>query len=194
MEEGCTRMGITKFNKDFIYYSTFGHKIKSTNPKTFSNLLGFRKGASIVNIEKSKEAFSIMNRFVGVLFEKKKSQLLFVNFDQESNKLTLLCALRAIQPVLVDGWTSGIFTNAVSKNKIAVVFLLSSKKAYFVIEEATKLNIPVISLVDTDATLNNVSFPILMNDNSAQLNHLLTSVLSDIIIKTALNKHGLSYL
>ena len=187
-------MGITKFKKDFIYHSTFGHKTKSTDPKTFSNLLGFRKGASIVNIEKSKEAVSIMNRFVGVLFDKKKSQLLFVNFDEESNKLTSLCALRAIQPVLIDGWTSGIFTNVISKNKITAVFLLSSKKAYFVIEEATKLNIPVISLVDTDATLNNVSFPLWMNDNSAQLGHVLTSVLSDIIIKTALKKHALSYL
>ena len=56
-------MGITKFNKDFIYHSSLGHKIKSTDPKNFSNLLGFRKGASIINIEKSKEAVSIMNRF-----------------------------------------------------------------------------------------------------------------------------------
>ena len=74
-------MGITKFSKDFIYYSSFGHKIKSTDPKTFSNLLGFRKGASIINIEKCKEAVSLMNRFVSVLFDKKKPQLLFVNFS-----------------------------------------------------------------------------------------------------------------
>ena len=187
-------MGITKFNKDFIYHSSFGHKIKSTDSKTFSNLLGFRKGASVINIEKCKEAVSLMNRFVSVLFDKKKPQLLFVNFEEESNKLTLLCALRAIQPVLINGWTSGTLTNVVSKNKITAVFLLSSKKTYFVIEEATKLNIPVISFVDTDSTLNNISFPIWLNDNSVELDHRLTSVLSDIIIKATLNKHALSYL
>jgi ribosomal protein S2 len=75
-------MGITNFNKDFIYHSSFGHKIQSTDPKTFSNLLGFRKGASIINIEKCKEAVSLMNRFVCVLFDKKKPQVLFVNFDE----------------------------------------------------------------------------------------------------------------
>ena len=187
-------MGITKFSKDFIYHSSFGHKIKSTDPKTFSNLLGFRKGASIINIEKCKEAVSLMNRFVSVLFDKKKPQLLFVNFEEESNKLTLLCALRAIQPVLINGWTSGALTNVVSKNKITAVFLLSSKKTYFVIEEATKLNIPVISFVDTDSTLNNISFPLWLNDNSVELGHGLTSVLSDIIIKATLTKHALAYL
>ena len=187
-------MGITNFNKDFIYHSSFGHKIKSTDPKTFSNLLGFRKGASIINIERCKEAVSLMNRFVSVLFDKRKPQLLFVNFDKESNKLTLLCALRAIQPVLINGWTNGTLTNVVSKNRITGVFLLSSKKTYFVVEEATKLNIPVISFVDTDSTLNNVSFPRWLNDNSVQLDHGLTSVLSDIIIKATLNKHAVSYL
>jgi ribosomal protein S2 len=71
---------------------------------------------------------------------------------------------------------------------------LSSKKTYFVIEEATKLNIPVISFVDTDSTLNNISFPLWLNDNSVQLDYELTSVLSDIIIKTVLTKHALSHL
>jgi len=71
---------------------------------------------------------------------------------------------------------------------------LGSKKAYFVIEEATKLNIPVISFVDTDSTFNNISLPIWLNDNSVQLDHALTSVLSDIIIKTTLNRYALSYL
>jgi ribosomal protein S2 len=187
-------MGITNFNKDFIYHSSFGHKIQSTDPKTFSNLLGFRKGASIINIEKCKEAVSLMNRFLCVLFDKKKPQVLFVNFDEQSNRLTLLCALRAIQPVLIDGWSSGTLTNVISKNRITAIFLLSSKKTYFVIEEATKLNIPVISFVDTDSTLNNISFPLWLNDNSVQLDYELTSVLSDIIIKTVLTKHALSYL
>lgn len=187
-------MGIANFKKDFIYHSSFGHKIQSTDPKTFSNLLGFRKGASIINIEKCKEAVSLMNRFVCLLFDKKKPQVLFVNFDEQSNKLTLLCALRAIQPVLIDGWSSGNLTNVISKNRITAVFLLSSKKTYFVIEEATKLNIPVISFVDTDSTLNNISFPLWLNDNSVQLDYGLTSVLSDIIIKTVLTKHALSYL
>jgi ribosomal protein S2 len=95
---------------------------------------------------------------------------------------------------LIDGWASGTLTNVVSKNRITAIFLLSSKKTYFVIEEATKLNIPVISFVDTDSTLNNVSFPLWLNDNSVQLDHVLTSVLSDIIIKATLNKHALSYL
>jgi len=33
-----------------------------------------------------------------------------------------------------------------------------------------------------------------LNDNSVQLDYGLTSVLSDIIIKTVLTKHALSYL
>ena len=50
-------MGVIKnINKDFLYYATLGHNMTSVNPKFYSNLLGFRKNVSLINIEKTKES------------------------------------------------------------------------------------------------------------------------------------------
>ena len=117
---------------------------------------------------------------------------MFVNLDEESNISTKLCALRALQPFFVTNWSSGILTNAIAKNKIDSIFLLSTKSHSFVIQEANKLNIPVIGLVDSDSNSNMVTFPIWINDKSLNLNHDVSLIFSSIILKSKLIKYGLA--
>jgi len=185
-------MGINKISdKDFLYYASLGHKVDSIEPKIYANLLGFRKNVSLFNIEKIKESLSLVNYFVQSIFTKKTCSILFVNLDEESNISTRLCALRTLQPFFVTNWSSGKLTNVISRNKIELIFLLSSKNHFFVIQEANKLNIPVVGLVDSDSSSNMVAFPIWINDKSLDLHHDVSVMFSAMVLKNELVRYGL---
>ena len=94
-------MGINTFTKDFLYYASLGHKTESVDPKSYSNVLGYRKGISVLNIEKIKENLFVTNEFLKSVVSRKKSSILFVNLNESSNNITKLCALRSIEPFIV---------------------------------------------------------------------------------------------
>lgn len=185
-------MGINKFTKDFLYYGSLGHKSKSVDSKVYSNIVGYRKNVSVINVEKTKEILFLVNQFLKLIFIKKDTAILFINLNEDSKSVTKLCALRSVESFLVNNWSSGTFTNVISNNKVDVIFVLGSKDNYFVIQEANKLNIPVIGIVDSDTNSNMVSFPIWANDNSIDLCYSITHNISDIIIETKLLNYGFS--
>lgn len=189
-------MGVGKKNvsKDFLYYAQLGHKTKSVSPKTYSNLLGFRKNVSLINVERIKESLSLSSQFITFVLSKRLGSILFVNLDNDSNISTKVCALRSIQPFLVKDWSSGTFTNIVSEHKIDIIFMLSAKTNNFILQEAKKLSIPVVAVVDTDTNSNLVSYPIWLNDDSIDLRHNLTIFISSIILHANLTNYGLSIL
>jgi len=189
-------MGVIHKNisKDFLYYAELGHKTKSVNPKAYSNLLGFRKNVSLINVERIKESLSIVDQFITSVLDKKNCSILFVNLDNESSGSTKLCALRSMQPFLVKDWSSGTFTNVVAEHKIDVIFVLSAKTNNFILQEAKKLSIPVVAVVDTDTNSNLISFPVWLNDDSIDLRHDLTILISSVILQANLTSYGLSIL
>jgi ribosomal protein S2 len=184
-------MGINKIlNKDFLYYASLGHKVSSVEPKAYANLLGFRKNLSLINQERTKESLFLVNHFIESIFLKKACSVLFVNLDEESKISTQVNALRSLQPFFITGWSSGVLTNTITKNKIDLIFLLSGKGHPFVIQEANKLNIPVIGLVDSDFNSNMITFPIWINDKSLDLHHDVSLIFSSIILKNKLIRYG----
>lgn len=189
-------MGVVNRNvsKDFLYYAQLGHKRESVSPKSYLNLLGFRKNVSLINTERVKESLRLTNQFLHSVLSKKNCSILFVNLDSGSNISTRLCALRSIQPFLVKDWSSGDFTNVVIEQKIDVVFILSAKRNHFILKEAKKLSIPIVAVVDTDTNTNLVSFPIWLNDDSIDLHHDLTVFISSVILQANLMNYGLSIL
>jgi small subunit ribosomal protein S2 len=72
--------------------------------------------------------------------------------------------------------------------------MLSAKTNNFILQEAKKLSIPVVAVVDTDTNSNLVSFPIGLNDDSIDLHHDLTIFISSIILQANLTNYGLSIL
>lgn len=193
MAERCIRMGVKVLNKDFLYYASLGHKATSVDPTTFSSLSGFRQGISVFNIEKIKESVLITKHFIASLFKLDgSSSILFIDLEEVSNVSTKSCALRALEPYFIDNWSSGILTNSIVSHKIDAILVLSAKDNNFIIQEANKLNIPVISVVDSDVNVNMVSFPIWGNDNSIEFRHQLTAEMSSMILESKLMKYGLS--
>jgi ribosomal protein S2 len=97
-----------------------------------------------------------------------------------------------MQPFLIKNWSSGTLTNIVVDHKIDIIFMLSAKANNFILQEAKKLNIPVVAVVDTDTNANLISFPIWLNDDSINLHHELTVLISSAILESNLIKYGLS--
>lgn len=131
-------MGVNK-NKDFLYHATLGHNIRLVSPKYYSNLLGFRKNVSLINIEKTKESLKLVNEFLEGIFSKKNCSMLFVNLNNESSISTKICASRTMQPFLIKNWWGGTFTNVISQNKIDVMFVISAKKSQFCFTRSKKI-------------------------------------------------------
>ena len=185
-------MGVNKnINKDFLYYATLGHNMTSVNPKFYSNLLGFRKNVSLINIEKTKESLRLANEFLNGIFSKENCSMLFVNLNNESSISTRICALRSAQPFLIKNWWSGTLTNVLFQYNIDVIFIISAKNHNFILQEAKKLNIPVIAVVDTDIDSNLVTFPIWLNDDSIEIHHELTFLVSSMILQAKLINYGI---
>lgn len=185
-------MGINVFAKDFLRHASLGHKVEFVDPQAYSGVLGCREGISVLNVEKIKESLFVTNEFFKSVVGEEKSSILFANLNESSKNVTQLCALRSVEPFIVEGWFSGGFTN-VSSSKVDAVFVLSVKNSGFIVQEAHKVNVPVVGLVDNDSSSNMVSFPLLLNDNSAGLDHIVTSLISDAILEIKLLNFGLSF-
>jgi len=186
-------MGVNTLDKNFLYYAFLGHKATSVDPGSYANISGFRQGVSLINIEKTKESFLLSKHFVKSLFELDTSPLiLFINLDENSRIATKFCALKSLEPYFIENWSSGTLTNSISKHKIDAIIVLSAKDNNFIIQEASKLNIPVIGVVDSDTTVNLVSYPIWSNDNSIELQYKVTSEISNVILEAKLTQFGIS--
>jgi ribosomal protein S2 len=186
-------MGVKTLDKDFLYYASLGHKVMSVEPKSYSNISGFRQKISLINVEKVKESFLLSKHFVKSLFDVNvHSSTLFINLDETSSVMTKFCALKSLEPYFIENWSSGTLTNTISKHRIDAIIVLSTKDNNFVIQEASKLNIPVIGLVDSDTTVNLVSYPVWSNDNSVELQYKITSEISNTILEAKLTQFGIS--
>jgi small subunit ribosomal protein S2 len=64
------------------------------------------------------------------------------------------------------------------------LFIVDSKKEKIAIQEANKLGIPVVAIVDTNADPDVITVPIPGNDDAIRSVALITGALSDVIIET----------
>ena len=64
-----------------------------------------------------------------------------------------------------------------------VMFVVDPKKEHIAIQEARKLNIPVVGLVDTNCDPNDVDYVIPGNDDAIRAVKLITDVMANAIIE-----------
>jgi small subunit ribosomal protein S2 len=63
------------------------------------------------------------------------------------------------------------------------VFIIDTKKERLAIQEATRLEIPVIALLDTNCDPDEVQYPIPANDDAIRAVRLLTSKIADAVVE-----------
>jgi len=70
-----------------------------------------------------------------------------------------------------------------------LVYIVDSKKERIAVAEASKLNIPIVAIVDTNADPELVDFPIAANDDAIKSIRVITKEISDAVLAA---KHGAS--
>ena len=178
------RFIFTLKKNNFIFQSHIGHASKNLNSKININFVGLRNGTSFFNTEKSLESLQTAG-----LICKELSRLglpfLFVNVLTEYNEIIKMTGSAAYQPISLGDFAGGSFTNSLI-NCPTVLFFSSSKEHYFSLKEAHKLNLPTLSINDSDCSTDLSSFPIIMSDNSLEVQHSVLEVVSQNLIKGCL--------
>ncbi|MUK02406.1 30S ribosomal protein S2 [Vibrio cholerae] len=74
----------------------------------------------------------------------------------------------------------------------SVVWVVDTKKEHLAIDEAKKLNIPVVAILDTNCDPDEVDFPIPGNDDAIRAVNLLTRVIADAVAEGLIARHNRS--
>jgi small subunit ribosomal protein S2 len=67
---------------------------------------------------------------------------------------------------------------------------VDTKKEHLAIDEAKKLGIPVVAILDTNCDPDEVNFPIPGNDDAIRSVALLTRIVADAAAEGLMSKHG----
>ena len=74
----------------------------------------------------------------------------------------------------------------------SVVWVVDTKKEHLAIDEAKKLGIPVVAILDTNCDPDEVDFPIPGNDDAIRAVNLLTRVVADAVAEGLIARHNRS--
>ncbi|GAA2004935.1 30S ribosomal protein S2 [Brevibacterium samyangense] len=72
----------------------------------------------------------------------------------------------------------------------SAVWIVDTKKEHLAVDEAKKLGIPVIAILDTNCDPDEVDFPIPGNDDSIRSVNLLTRVIADAVAEGLIKRHS----
>ena len=72
----------------------------------------------------------------------------------------------------------------------SAVWIVDTKKEHLAVDEATKLNIPIVGILDTNADPDEVQYPIPGNDDAIRAVALLTRVIADAVAAGLQERHA----
>lgn len=76
------------------------------------------------------------------------------------------------------------------KKAPSLVWIVDTKKEHLAVDEAQKLNIPIVAILDTNCDPDEVSFPIPGNDDAIRSVNLLTRVIADAVAEGLLERNN----
>jgi len=164
--------------------SHWGHSNQILNHSLSAHIIGTKHNFVVFNpahfIEYSKRCSIFCSNIV-----LDNGNILFINFGSEYKKLTVFFASRSLQTSYANKWVGGSITNNFFK-KPSLIITHSIPKDSFILKEASKRFIPIITLEDSDYCLNKSFYSSFGNDNNKNSICYFYSILSDSIIKSLL--------
>jgi len=116
----------------------FGHKTSKIHPKMKPYISGIRNTVHIINVEKTKEKFEEVLKFIQDLISG-GGKILFIGTKISAKELTKNIAQECNMPYVVNRWLGGTFTNfATIKKRIEYFKDLEEKKIEGELEKYTK--------------------------------------------------------
>ena len=177
---------LSDVNVKQIFYSTLSfwtNKSNTCDVNASVHLIGKRHGFGIVNVEHHVDMLKTASSFLKEL-GKTEGKLLFVNdqFTYNLDGLVKTFALNSGQSYSIEKWNCGKLTMSEDKLKYKAIIVLNPTKNLFLIREARKLGIPVLSLCPGGSAMFNISYPIICNNESGDSTLYVLLTLANAII------------
>ncbi|TSC84552.1 MAG: small subunit ribosomal protein S2 [Microgenomates group bacterium Gr01-1014_16] len=165
----------------------FGHQGRRWNPKMAKYIFGERGGVHIIDLVQTKKGLDEACEFVKKLASEGKV-VLFVGTKRQAAGIVKDQAVKAGMPYLTQRWVGGLLTNwqEISK-RIRKLHEMKEKrekgeyKVYTKREQAMRMKIPVVGLVDTNADPTQVDYVIPGNDDAVKAVELVVKAVTEAI-------------
>lgn len=183
-----------------------GHHRSKGNAEAFPYVIGSRSNIHIIDLEAT--LISLRN---AIHFVKNVSAnggtVLFMSAVPEYSGIIEACAKKTNQPYINKQWIGGLLTNFIQIKKRLdnlsscsyrfvmstqgvramkalpdAIFILGVKNSAAALHEASLLKIPTIAIVDTNDSIQSVTYPIPGNDDSILAANLYCQLISNAIL------------
>lgn len=171
-------------NDFFTTLSFWGNKSNLYNTNLNIHLLGKRDNFGILNTEHHIEMLKRTIKFSREI-SKIDGKILFVN-DQINTKfdgIIKTVSLRSGESYCIGKWVGGSLTKNTLKLPYKTMVVYNPKKSVFLIKEANKLGLPIISLCDINVDILETMYPILCNNSNGDSLLYFSLILSNSIIE-----------
>jgi len=180
----------------------FGHQTRYWNPKMAPYIFGARGKIHIINLEKTLPLFTDAMNFLSALAQK-RGTILFVGTKRSAREPLAEEAARAGMPFVTSRWLGGMLTKHEvlsrrrERDKLQAslggikdmnrlpdaLFVIDIGHEDIAVQEAKKLGIPVIAVVDTNYNPELVDYAIPGNDDAIRAIQLYARAAADSILE-----------
>src|SRR5918995_1728395 len=180
----------------------FGHQTRRWNPKMKRFIFTERNGIYIIDRQQSLTYIDRAYAFVKDTVSR-GGQILFVGTKKQAQEAISEQATRVGMPFVNQRWLGGMLTNfhTVIKRIQRLKELEGvdyddvagsgrTKKELLAVDEARKLRIPIIGILDTNCDPDEVDYAIPGNDDAIRSVSLLTRVLADAVAEGLMARSG----
>ena len=173
----------------------FGHQAKRWNPKMKPYIYAERNGLHILDLQQTLTSTEKAYEFVREIASE-GGKVLFVGTKKQAQEAMKEEAERSGGFYVNQRWLGGLLTNLETiKKRVkklkeleamdadAALFVVDIKKEFLALEEAAKLGIPVIALIDSNVDPDLVTYRIPANDDAIRSIKLFARVISNAVVE-----------
>ena len=172
----------------------FGHQTRRWDPKMAEYIFQARNGIHIIDLQKTSKKLDEAYAFIKEQVEEGKT-VLFVGTKKQAQECMKEAAISCGMFYIDQRWLGGMLTNFKTirtrverLKKLEAMeqdgtFEVLPKKEEIAIKEANKLNIPVVGLVDTNCSPENIDYVIPGNDDAIRSVKLIAQVIANAVIE-----------
>ncbi len=159
----------------------FGHQTRRWNPKMKRYIFTERNGIYIIDLQQSLDYIDRAYEFIKETVAH-GGTILYVGTKKQAQEAIAEQARRVGMPFVNQRWLGGMLTN----------FSTVYKRLHIAVNEARKLGIPVVAILDTNCDPDEVNYPIPGNDDAIRSVALLTRVVADAVAEGLIARAGAS--
>jgi ribosomal protein S2 len=169
----------------------YGERLNESNKDLLPFIFGVRYNYTIINLKNVSSFLKIIFKLIKYTLQKKK-KILFIGNSIDINFLVNIKFIKKNKNIFFlseKNWINGSITNKIDKelnswlkeNKINLIFILKSDvNENFLNQELMSLKIPVVSIINTNNIINNITYPIVTNSKNIQSLYIIMYLLRKI--------------